>query len=79
MTPVILVYDVVDTEGDPLLAWFADHFIVEGSFDVTRLDRTASNCARHDAIEVVEKDLGLTHSGSAIRLHPNKEKICESS
>ena len=74
MTPVILVYDVVDTEGEPMPAWFADHFIVEGGFDVTLLDRTVSNCTRHDAIEVVEKDLGLTHGGSAIRLHPNKEK-----
>lgn len=73
MTPVLMVYDVTDTEGEPLPEWFNDLFKVEGGFNETVLNRTIKNCLSHDAIDVIEKKLGLTQGGSAIRLGRDKD------
>jgi len=72
-TPVLMVYDVTDTEGKHLPEWFNDLFKVEGGFNETVLHRTIKNCLSHDAIEVTEKKLGFTHGGSAIRLGKDKD------
>jgi hypothetical protein len=72
-TPIAMVYDITDTEGKDLPEWFNDLFKVKGRFDETVLDRTIRNCLAHDAIDVIEKELGFTHGGSAIRLGKDKD------
>ena len=67
MHPVLLVYDVLDTEGDDLPEWFEEAFDVEGYFDDNTLDRTVENCLFHYAIRVEEKEMGLLHGGTATR------------
>ena len=46
MSPVMLVYDVVDTEGKPLPKGIGDIFAVEGELDGKTYPRTLENCQR---------------------------------
>lgn len=66
MTPVVLVYDVADTEGDPLPDWFKDPFDTQGFFNSGVLSLTTQNCSR-DRIQIAPKKLGFLHAGSAIQ------------
>ncbi len=65
MHPVILVYDLDQTEGDTLpkeLKRFA-HF--EGDWNPKWLKRMVNNAARHDSVRVDFKELSPTHGGFA--------------
>lgn len=70
--PVMLVYDVLDTEGPPLPARFTNAFQVQGELEPSVLDKTFQNCARA-GIGVGERKLSSLHAGTAIRW-PSKEK-----
>jgi len=65
MTPVILVYDVTDTEGEALPEEFQDPFAAQGQFDDHVLSQTIENCSRDNVLVVLRK-LGILHAGSAI-------------
>jgi hypothetical protein len=66
MGPVMLVYDVTDTEGPKLPALLSDLFAVEGSFKFDIFDSTLENCTRA-GIVIKYRKLGAHHAGSAIR------------
>lgn len=66
MGPVMLVYDVTDTEGPQLPALLADLFAVEGSFNFSIFDRTLENCTSA-GIVIKYRKLGAHHAGTAIR------------
>ncbi len=66
MGPVMLVYDVMDTEGPPLPALLANLFAVEGSFKFELFDRTLENCS-NAGIVIKYRKLGAHHAGTAIR------------
>ena len=65
MTPVLLVYDVVDTDGRELPAWFHEPFAASGEFSESVLTKTLAN-AQRDGIQVVKKKMGLLHGGTAM-------------
>ena len=62
MTPVLLVYDVDDTEGVPLPEQFQQPFAVVGTFSEKLLAQTLENCGR-DGIEVKDLRLGGFQAG----------------
>lgn len=66
MGPVMLAYDVTDTEGPQLPALLADLFAVEGSFHFEIFDRTIKNCTSA-GIVIKYRKLGAHHAGTAIR------------
>lgn len=66
MGPVMLAYDVTDTEGPQLPALLADLFAVEGSFNFDIFDRTLENCTSA-GIVIKYRKLGAHHAGTAIR------------
>ncbi len=66
MGPVMLAYDVTDTEGPQLPALLADLFAVEGSFNFESFDRTIENCTSA-GIVIKYRKLGAHHAGTAIR------------
>jgi hypothetical protein len=61
-TPVLLVYDVADTEGPPLPDKLELFTKTSGLFNPIILDRTISNCAR-DKIRVERKAMGPLKGG----------------
>lgn len=63
-TPVLLLYDVADTEGPPLPAKLETFSKVSGRFDPAVLQRTLINCAR-EKIQVERKDLPALRAGLA--------------
>lgn len=67
MTPVLLVYDLADTEGPPLPEWFIEPFATEGPFNESALATTIENCGR-DRIQVEYKKYGQLHAGSAMHV-----------
>lgn len=66
MGPVMLVYDVDDTEGKPLPAQIENPFSVGGEFDRDFYDQTLLNCKKI-GIRIDEKSLAKSHAGTAIR------------
>ena len=74
-TPVLLVYDIDDTEGQPLPEHIADFSKVEGSFNHNVLDVTLKNCERL-LIEVTRPKLSTLRAGYATtRLRNKKMKM----
>jgi hypothetical protein len=77
-TPVLLLYDVADTEGPPLPAKLETFGKVSGRFDPAVLQRTLINCAR-ERIHVERKDLPTLRAGSAtmrVREPERSARIC---
>lgn len=66
MGPVMLVYDVEDTDGKPLPPTIGNIFTVSGEFDLTIYAKTIENC-KLIGILVKEVALSSTHAGTAIR------------
>ena len=75
MTPVLMVYDVEDTDGPPLPEFFRKIDSVSGFFDDRILTRTLTNCETHDRISVTFKKLSLTKSGN-VSSTPGKPYKC---
>ena len=66
MGPIMLVYDVADTDGPELPERYAEAFDVRGDFDGLWLTKTIENCERaHITVKI--KSLGMLHAGTAIR------------
>jgi hypothetical protein len=63
-TPVLLVYDISDTEGPPLPDKLGVFTQTAGSFDPALLDRTIKNAER-DRIRVERKPMGQLRGGFA--------------
>lgn len=72
MGPVMLVYDVEDTDGKPLPPTIGNIFAVRGEFDLSIYAKTVENCKRI-GILVKEVALSSTHAGTAIRESQSKE------
>ena len=66
MGPVMLVYDVEDTEGRPLPPQIENPFSVSGEFDSDLHYQILLNCKKV-GIAVQEVDLAKSHAGTAIR------------
>ena len=66
MGPILLVYDVADTDGPPLPEDVVRAFEVVGRFGLDTLLKTIERCGRA-GIEVRRRALGALHAGSAIR------------
>ena len=66
MGPVMLVYDIKDTEGRQLPALLSDLFAVDGSFKFDIFDSTLDNCTSA-GIVIKYRKLGAHHAGTAIR------------
>lgn len=66
MGPVMLVYDVDDTEGNPLPAQIESPFNVVGEFDTDFYYQTILSCKKI-GIEIREVNLAKSHAGTAIR------------
>jgi hypothetical protein len=70
-TPVLLVYDVSDTDGPPLPEKLESFTKTSGRFDPITLDRTIKNCER-DRIRVERKPMGQLRGGfSTSHVHDN--------
>jgi hypothetical protein len=63
--PVMLVYDLDQTEGSPLPAELRDFGKFEGDWDPRRLQRTTDNAKDRDWIRVEFKPLSSTNAGFA--------------
>jgi hypothetical protein len=63
-TPVLVVYDIADTEGPPLPEKLRVFSQTAGPFNPALLDRTVKNCER-DRIQVVRKPMGPLRGGFA--------------
>jgi hypothetical protein len=63
-TPVLMVYDVADTDGPPLPEQFRVFARTSGRFNPALLDRTVKNCER-DQIQVRRLPLGESRGGFA--------------
>jgi hypothetical protein len=63
-TPVLLVYDVSDTEGGPLPGKYENFSKTTGRFQPRVLDHTLRNCAR-DFIRIDRKPMSPLHAGQA--------------
>jgi len=67
MTPVLLVYDLYDTEGDEMLPEIMDApFNVDGDMPEGLLERTVENCAQFK-FEVRRRKMSTLHGGTAIK------------
>ncbi len=69
-TPVLLVYDIADTEGPPLPEKLAFSRRPSGQFNPMLLDRTIKNCER-DRIQVERKPMGQLRGGFATARVPD--------
>ncbi len=69
MTPVLMVYEIEDTIGEPLPAQFTQAFEVHGELAEEIFRKTLDNCAR-DRIVADAGKLGLTVGGVAMRAVP---------
>lgn len=65
MQPVLLVYDIDQTEGPPLPAQLEEFGRFDGKWKPDWLARMVENAARHYAIRVDFKTLSSTHAGFA--------------
>jgi len=75
MHPVMIVYDIEDTEGRPLPASFREFAQVTGAFDEEWMERLLEN-ARRLRIQVQRKPLAKLHGGFATtRLHDDSFKM----
>lgn len=75
MTPVLFVYDIGDTEGDPIEDDIFNPFQTFGDLDPSIYDYTLKNCER-DKIIVREKKLPYLHAGVAANYRfPTDKKI----
>jgi hypothetical protein len=75
MHPVMLVYDIDQTDGPPLPANFQEFSTVHGSFDQAVLDRTLENAHRM-RIKVQRKPLAQLHAGFATtRIYDDQFKM----
>lgn len=73
-TPVLLVYDVMDTEGGPLPEKFENFGKTTGRFQPLVLDRTLKNCER-ELIQIERKPMSRLKGGfSTMRVHDSKYK-----
>jgi hypothetical protein len=73
--PVLLVYDIADTEGPPLPQKLRVFTQVSGSLDPMILDRTLRNCER-DRIQVERKPMGTLSGGyAAARMNDPRWKM----
>ncbi|MFC1731112.1 ImmA/IrrE family metallo-endopeptidase [candidate division KSB1 bacterium] len=68
--PVMFVYDVLDTEGDPLPDYVIKPFNTRGYLNRKDYDRTIYNCTIQ-GIDVRDDIQGLFKAGKAIRLNPS--------
>ena len=66
MGPIMLAYDVADTEGPPLPQRLQKLMTVEGEFDEGLLARAAKE-AHREGIRIKNRKLGQLHGGTAIR------------
>jgi hypothetical protein len=74
-TPVLLVYDVADTDGPPLPEQLQAFTRTSGRFNPITLDRTVKNCER-DKIRVERKAMGELRGGfSTARVQNQNWKI----
>jgi hypothetical protein len=74
-TPVLLVYDIAETDGPPLPEKMRVFAQTSGSFNPILLDRTIKNCER-DRIQVERKAMGQLRGGFATwRVHDSAWKI----
>jgi hypothetical protein len=74
-TPVLLVYDVADTDGPPLPEQLEVFTRTTGRFNPSVLDRTIKNCER-DRIRVERKPMGQLRGGfSTVRVHDQSCKM----
>jgi len=71
-TPVVMVYDIEETDGQPLPTKFLDFTRTEGEFDPGILNLTLQNCSR-DKITVQRKPLGQLYGGFATTRSINSE------
>jgi uncharacterized small protein (DUF1192 family) len=67
MSPVLFVYDLKDTEGEPVPSDLIRPFHTEGKLPVELYKTTSTNAALH-GIEVREVLLRHHHGGSAVRM-----------
>lgn len=75
MHPVMLVYDLDDTEGKLIPNKFLEFSKAEGDFNKKYLDRIRKNAARHKIL-IQYKSLGSLHGGFATtRLRDGKYKM----
>lgn len=65
MHPVMLVYDLDQTEGKPIPKELEMFSLFEGHWDPARNHQTIDNAAKHDRIRVDFKELSATNSGFA--------------
>ncbi len=63
-TPVLLLYDIADTDGPPLPEKLRAFAQTSGRFNPVLLDRTVKNCER-DKIQVERKSMGQLRGGFA--------------
>jgi hypothetical protein len=74
-TPVLVVYDVADTDGPPLPEQLQVFSRTSGRFNPMILERTIKNCER-DKIRVESKDMGELRGGfSTARVQDENWKI----
>lgn len=64
-SPVLLVYDIDQTEGPAFPRELESFGRFDGDWDPARLERLVENAARHDSIRVDFKTLSSTSAGSA--------------
>ena len=63
-TPVLVVYDIADTDGPPLPESFRLFTQTSGAFNAVIFEETVKNCER-DRIQVARKAMGETRGGMA--------------
>lgn len=66
--PVLFVYDLVDTGGDPLPAKWQDPFKTSGKIDKKIWDKTVDNCERDCIFVDPTAAYSFLHAGTAFRL-----------
>lgn len=66
MTPILLVYDIADTQGLPLPDSLLNPFETKGEFDLKVLHLTMENCLR-DKIKVITRNMNPLSAGFAVR------------
>jgi hypothetical protein len=74
-TPVLIVYDIADTDGPPLPGKLEVFTRTTGPFNPLILERTAANCER-DCIQIERKPMGPLRAGFATaRVQSSKWKM----
>ncbi len=66
MTPVLMVYDIEDTDGPPLPKYLINPFEAKGIINSRVLEFTIENCKR-DKINVIKTSKSFLNAGCAIR------------